>query len=331
MLVVATPCPLILATPVAIIGGINRAARQGIIFRHGGALEQLGQVNVAVFDKTGTITVGHPEVAQVVSAPPLSAGELLGLAAGVEQGSGHPLARMVVAAARAHGLVPPEPVDIVEAPGQGVSGIVRGREVAVGGRAYLAARYPGIDGDLRALRGSDVPGYNDSDSALLSLHRLLAPLTRRIWRSAELVIANSRGLRDLAREFAPETVAARCDIAAADIRRLARELAAAPSAAVYGRIGTCTQAFGTLTSWLVDVVNVLTGFKDELIPWLADHMDVNAIDATGAAPDQALRIQEGAVHNVKRVVLPGANGPVQSPYRIAAFTETKTVWHPKGL
>ena len=60
-----------------------------------------------------------------------------------------------MAAARAHGLVPPEPVDIVEAPGQGVSGIVRGREVAVGGRAYLAARYPGIDGDLRALRGSD--------------------------------------------------------------------------------------------------------------------------------------------------------------------------------
>lgn len=79
------------------------------------------------------------------------------------------------------------------------------------------------------------------------------------------------------------------------------------------------------------VVNILTGFKDELIPWLADHMDVNAVDAGGATPDQALRIQEGAVHNVKRVVLPEHNGPAQSPYRIAAFTETKTVWHPKGL
>jgi acyl-CoA reductase-like NAD-dependent aldehyde dehydrogenase len=79
------------------------------------------------------------------------------------------------------------------------------------------------------------------------------------------------------------------------------------------------------------VVNVLTGFKDELIPWLADHMDVNAVDAGGATPEQALRIQEGAVHNVKRVVLPEANGPAQSPYRIAAFTETKTVWHPKGM
>jgi acyl-CoA reductase-like NAD-dependent aldehyde dehydrogenase len=79
------------------------------------------------------------------------------------------------------------------------------------------------------------------------------------------------------------------------------------------------------------VVNVLTGVKDELIPWLADHMDVNAIDAGGATADQLLRIQEGAVHNVKRVALPTANGPAQSPYRIAAFTETKTVWHPKGM
>ncbi len=79
------------------------------------------------------------------------------------------------------------------------------------------------------------------------------------------------------------------------------------------------------------VVNILTGLKDELIGVLADHMDVNAVDAGGATDDQALRVQEGAVHNVKRVVLPSHDGPAQSPYRIAAFTETKTVWHPKGL
>jgi acyl-CoA reductase-like NAD-dependent aldehyde dehydrogenase len=79
------------------------------------------------------------------------------------------------------------------------------------------------------------------------------------------------------------------------------------------------------------VVNVLTGHKDELIPVLADHMDVNAIDAGGAGEYQVVRIQQGAVHNVKRVVLPSRDGPAQSPYRIAAFTETKTVWHPKGL
>jgi len=79
------------------------------------------------------------------------------------------------------------------------------------------------------------------------------------------------------------------------------------------------------------VVNILTGHKDELIGVLADHMDVNAVDAGGATEEQALRVQEGAVHNVKRVVLPSPDAPAQSPYRIAAFTETKTVWHPKGL
>mgnify|MGYP001165965860 CR=1 FL=1 len=78
------------------------------------------------------------------------------------------------------------------------------------------------------------------------------------------------------------------------------------------------------------VVNILTGHTDELIPWLADHMDVNAIDAAGATPEQRRRIQEGAVPNVKRVVLDGEFGD-RAPYVIAAFTETKTVWHPKGL
>ena len=77
------------------------------------------------------------------------------------------------------------------------------------------------------------------------------------------------------------------------------------------------------------VVNILTGYTDELVPWLADHMDVNAVDTAGASPEQRQRIQEGAVHNVKRVV----DGAVadRSPNVIAGFTETKTVWHPKGL
>jgi len=77
------------------------------------------------------------------------------------------------------------------------------------------------------------------------------------------------------------------------------------------------------------VVNILTGRTDELVPWLADHMDVNAVDAAGATPDQRHRIDEGAVHNVKRVV--GGDPGDRSPFVIAAFTETKTVWHPKGL
>src|SRR5690606_23799706 len=77
------------------------------------------------------------------------------------------------------------------------------------------------------------------------------------------------------------------------------------------------------------VVNILTGSTDELVPWLADHMDVNAIDAAGATPEQRQRIQEGSVHNVKRIV--DGDVTLRSPYVIAGFTETKTVWHPKGL
>ena len=79
------------------------------------------------------------------------------------------------------------------------------------------------------------------------------------------------------------------------------------------------------------VVNILTGSQSELAPWLADHMDVNAIDLAGAADHLRLRIEQGAVHNVKRLVGTEEEFDGQSPYLIAAFTETKTVWHPKGL
>ncbi|MDX2170267.1 MAG: molybdopterin oxidoreductase family protein [Deltaproteobacteria bacterium] len=93
------------------------------------------------------------------------------------------------------------------------------------------------------------------------VHTLFEEQLVRLGRLAEHV-AGLDAVERLARDFAPETVALRCDVAAADIRRLARELASAKSAAVYGRIGTCTQAFGSLSSWLVDVVNVLTGHLD---------------------------------------------------------------------
>lgn len=78
------------------------------------------------------------------------------------------------------------------------------------------------------------------------------------------------------------------------------------------------------------VINILTGSPAELVPWLADHMDVNGIDASGADSELAARIDEGSVHNIKRVV--AVDDPdAQSPFLIAAFTEVKTVWHPKGL
>jgi heavy metal translocating P-type ATPase len=142
VLVVATPCPLILATPVAIIGGINRAAREHTVVRNGGALERLASVDVAVFDKTGTQTVGSPEVARVVPLGGWDAAGLLGLAASVEQGSGHLLARSVVRAATEAGAVLQHPTGVEEHTGQGIAGRVDGHEVLVGSRGLVEAKTP---------------------------------------------------------------------------------------------------------------------------------------------------------------------------------------------
>ena len=155
VLVVATPCPLIIATPVAIIGGINRAARRQIIVRNGGALEQLGGITTAVFDKTGTITIGHPDVSRVVAAPAFDEAELLSLAAAVEEQSGHLLARTVVAAAAQRGVARAAAERVVESPGAGVTGFVSGRRVSVGSLAYVIGMQPAAAQTLEALRAVD--------------------------------------------------------------------------------------------------------------------------------------------------------------------------------
>jgi heavy metal translocating P-type ATPase len=142
VLVVATPCPLILATPVAVVGGINRAARRQIIFRHGTALEQLGGVSVGVFDKTGTLTIGRPRVARVIAVPPFTQPDVLRLAAAVEHGSSHLLARTLVDAATARGIAIAEARHVIETPGQGIAGEVEGQVVAVGGWAFIVQRHP---------------------------------------------------------------------------------------------------------------------------------------------------------------------------------------------
>jgi heavy metal translocating P-type ATPase len=139
ILVVATPCPLILATPVAFVGGINRAARRHIIIRNGSALERLASVTMAVFDKTGTITVGEPRLDRVRVLDGRDADTVLRFAAAVEQGSSHRLARVVVDATHDKQLVIPTASSLKEKPGQGVSGIVDGQVVRVGSRSFVLA------------------------------------------------------------------------------------------------------------------------------------------------------------------------------------------------
>ena len=155
VLVVATPCPLILAAPVALIGGINRAARAGVIVRHGEALERMSAATVVLLDKTGTITLGRPAVTAVRPCAPFTEVELLSLAASVEQGSGHLLARSVVEAAEARGLALPPVEAVEERPGLGVHGTVRGRRVAIGSPLYLRSVAPAValpDGTAPGLR-----------------------------------------------------------------------------------------------------------------------------------------------------------------------------------
>jgi len=139
VLVVATPCPLILATPVAIIGGINRAARNFVIIRHGGALERLGTVNAAVFDKTGTITVGKPSVSAIRTAAGVDPSVVLQYAAAIERFSSHSLARVLVDYVSASGLAVPVSTDHRETAGRGIIGTVDGHVVSVGARSFVIA------------------------------------------------------------------------------------------------------------------------------------------------------------------------------------------------
>jgi heavy metal translocating P-type ATPase len=160
VLVVATPCPLILATPVAIISGINRAARNGIIVKGGAAIERIGKATAVVFDKTGTLTSGVPTVDRVVPLDGCSPSSLLRLAAGVEQLSAHPMARAVVARAKDEMGELPLATDMVEVAGQGVSGNVEGRLVSVGSRAYALERNL-LDADTFSRRRLEVDACDD--------------------------------------------------------------------------------------------------------------------------------------------------------------------------
>jgi heavy metal translocating P-type ATPase len=152
VLVVATPCPLILATPVAIVGGINRAARRRIIMRHGGAVEALAAVDTVVFDKTGTLTIGQPGVESVETVAPWSEDEVVRLTASIEQGAGHPLARSLVREAERRDLPLHRALAVQESPGRGVSGIVDGHHVTVGALSLVRERAPSAAAELDHLR-----------------------------------------------------------------------------------------------------------------------------------------------------------------------------------
>jgi heavy metal translocating P-type ATPase len=132
VLVVATPCPLLLAAPVAIVSGLSRASRQGVVIRSGGALENLGHATTLVMDKTGTLTVGRPVVVEVLAAPERGATEILRLAASIDQMSPHVLAEAIVTEALTRGLQLSLPTEVVEEAGRGVTAMIDEHRVQVG-------------------------------------------------------------------------------------------------------------------------------------------------------------------------------------------------------
>ena len=169
VLVVATPCPLILAAPVAIVSGLSRAARRGVIIKGGGVLERLADCTVLLFDKTGTLTAGRPDVVEVSAAGGRDGNEVLRLAASLEQVSPHVLAASLVRAARLLDLELVLPSGVEEVAGQGVRGRVEGHIVTVGKAAWMAH---GTEGSWaravrrRAERDGAMTVYVEIDAAL---------------------------------------------------------------------------------------------------------------------------------------------------------------------
>jgi len=132
VLVAATPCPLILAAPVAFIAGVAQAARLGILVKGGGPLEALARAHTVLFDKTGTLTVGGARLLSVEAAPGESPDEILMLGASLEQASHHVLAKAIVEAGTARGLKLKVPEQVREAVGSGLQGMIDGRQVSAG-------------------------------------------------------------------------------------------------------------------------------------------------------------------------------------------------------
>ncbi len=143
VLTIACPCALGLATPTAIMVGSGRGAELGILFKSGAALETAGSIGLVVFDKTGTITKGKPELTDLVPAAPFDAGELLVLTASAERGSEHPVGAAILRAAEARGAALLEALDFDSEPGAGIAASVGGRRVVVGNAARLEAA--GVD------------------------------------------------------------------------------------------------------------------------------------------------------------------------------------------
>jgi heavy metal translocating P-type ATPase len=153
VLVIATPCPLLIAIPVAIIGSISLAAKHSIIIKDPAVLEKIEKCRTAMFDKTGTLTYGEPKLIRILPTSGFEEKEILSLIAGLELYSKHPLALAVLKAARGQKIDIPEAIEVSEQPGEGLRGTINGYELLITSRNKLIAQNPAMEKTIPALSG----------------------------------------------------------------------------------------------------------------------------------------------------------------------------------
>ena len=179
VLVVATPCPLILAVPVALVAGLSRAAHFGVLIKGAKPLEALARIRTLILDKTGTLTDGRPQIVSIDRHGDLSEDDILYFAAALDQASKHPIAQAIVAAAQARGIALPIPESVVETPGEGVAGTIDGRRVVVGGAGFVAAQLGVADPESAVVEAGSVVVSLGVDGKLAGHHRHGRRLARR--------------------------------------------------------------------------------------------------------------------------------------------------------
>ena len=177
VLVVATPCPLILAVPVALVAGLSRAAHFGVLIKGAKPLEALAGIQTLILDKTGTLTDGRPQIVSIDTLGDMSEDEVLNFAAALDQASKHPIAQAIVAAAHARGAVLPIPDNVVETPGEGVAGTIEGRKVVVGGAGFVASQVGAADLNSAVVEAGSVVVALGVDGQLMG-HLVMADALR---------------------------------------------------------------------------------------------------------------------------------------------------------
>ena len=246
VLIIACPCALGLATPMSIMVGIGRGAKEGVLIKDAEVLETLEKVDTIVVDKTGTLTEGRPQLTECVAAAPFSEEEVVRIAAGVEQNSEHPLAHAVVGGAKERGITVPNVQEFASVTGGGVQGTVEGKHVLIGKRSWLAdsnvqnlaaldgradelqkqgrtVMFVAVDRQLAGLVAVSDPIKNSTPEAVRALHDLglrIIMLTGDNEQTAK-VVAEKLGIDEFFAGVRPEDKHARIKALRAEGRKVA--------------------------------------------------------------------------------------------------------------